>query len=268
MGRHESLIVALSGGVDSGLLLALAIEARGSQRIVAVTGSSPSLAPEDLEDARQVARQLGAPHEVVETHELARPGYRANAGDRCYHCRTELFDVLGKLAREKGIEAVAYGAIRDDMSEFRPGMRAAAEHSAIAPLLEAGLTKADVRALAAEIGLSVRDKPASPCLSSRIPVGTEVTVERLAQVGRAESALRALGFLQCRVRHHGEVARLELDPEAERRLQDPALRKRVVGAIQSSGFRFVALDLEGYRCGSLNPEGLVPEILPALETGQ
>jgi uncharacterized protein len=249
----ESLIVALSGGVDSALLLALAVLALGQERVLAVTGASPSLPAEDLEDARAIARSLGARHEVVATREMESAGYRANAGDRCYHCRSALFETLGKLARERGIAAVAYGAIADDGADFRPGMRAAEERGILAPLLDAGICKSEVRFLAAEAGLSLKDKPAAACLASRIPVGTEVTAGRLSQVERAERGLRMLGFRQLRVRHHGEIARLELDEQGGRLLADRELRDKVVRVVRDAGFRFVALDLEGYRTGSLNP---------------
>ncbi len=252
-----SVLVALSGGVDSAVLLALAMEALGPGRVLAVTGHSPALPRTDLEDARRVARHLGAPHEVIETRELERPGYRANAGDRCYHCRTELFEALSSVAKRRGLEAVAFGAIPEDAKDFRPGMAAARERGVVAPLLEAGLNKEDVRSLADRAALPVSDKPQSACLSSRIPVGTEVTAELLDQVGRAEAALRELGLRQLRVRHHGDIARLELDVEGERALRDPALRERVVAAVRDAGFRFVTLDLQGYRQGSLNPDPFV-----------
>ena len=267
---RRCVLVALSGGVDSAVLLSLALEALGPDRVLAVTGWSPSVTNEDLEDARAVARTLGAKHKVVETHELSRPGYRANEGDRCYHCRTELFEVLGGLAFREGLETIAYGAIQGDLEDYRPGMKAASERGIIAPLLEAGLTKQEVRLLASEAGLPVQDKAASPCLSSRIPAGTEVNEERLAQVAQAESAMRALGFQQFRVRYHGEVARLELDDEGDRRILDPEFRARVVEAIRGAGFRFVALDLEGYRSGSLNPSETARfyRILPMRPGGQ
>jgi uncharacterized protein len=255
MRQQERLLVALSGGVDSAVLLGLAVEAVGPGSVLAVTGRSDSLAGRDLADARRVARDLGARHEVVSTHEMRRDGYRANAGDRCFHCRAELFDVLRTLADRHGIPAIAYGAIKDDVGDFRPGMAAARQRGILAPLLDAGLGKADVRALAAEMGLAVGEKPAGACLASRLPVGTEVTAGRLAEIERAEAALAALGFRQFRVRHHGPVARLELDPEGDRRLADAETRARVVQAIRAAGFRYVALDLEGYRTGSLNPEG-------------
>lgn len=249
-----SVVVALSGGVDSAVLLALALEALGPERVLAATGVSAAVPAGDVDDARRLARLLGARHEVVATGELEREAYRANAGDRCFHCREELFGALGRLARLHGLGHVAYGAIKDDIDDFRPGMRAAAAHGAVAPLLEAGLGKSEVRELAGAAQLPVRDKPAAACLASRIPVGTVVTPDRLVQVDRAEAGLRALGFHQFRVRYHGEVARIELDAEGDRRIADPELRAAVVRAVRAAGFRFVALDLEGYRTGSLNPK--------------
>ncbi|MDX1389273.1 MAG: ATP-dependent sacrificial sulfur transferase LarE, partial [Acidobacteriota bacterium] len=242
-----SVVVALSGGVDSAVLLALAIEALGRDRVLAVTGRSPAVPGDDIDDARTVARSLGARHEVIETREIDSPAYRENAGDRCYHCRSELFDLIRTVASERGFRAIAYGAIPEDAGDFRPGMAAADERGVLAPLLAAGLGKPDVRALAAEYGLTVRDKPAAACLASRIPVGTEVTPARLAQVATAEKSLKEMGFRSVRVRHHGEVARIELDPDGDRRREARATRIRVAEAVKAAGFRFVALDLEGYR---------------------
>jgi len=264
------VIVALSGGVDSAVLLALAVEALGRERVIAVTGRSASLPPEELADAAAVAASLGARHEVVETKELDRPGYRRNEGDRCYHCRTEMFEILGAISRREGGGSVAYGAIADDLGDDRPGMEAARELGVVAPLLEAGFHKEDVRALAAELGIEVSDKPASACLSSRIPVGDEVTEAKLRQIELAERVLRSEGFRQYRVRHHGPVARLELDPEGDARIADPELRARVVAGILSAGFRFVTVDLQGYRTGSANPGGAATlhRIEPTRSKGQ
>jgi uncharacterized protein len=251
----DRVLVAVSGGVDSAVLLFLAREALGAGNVLAVTGRSESLADTDSADSSAVAHALGCAHRFVDTREMDRPAYRANEGDRCYHCRSELFDLLADLAREEGYDAVAYGAIREDVGDYRPGMAAAEERGVLAPLLAAELTKDEIRELAREAGLTVADKPAAACLSSRIPTGTPVTPERLAAVSSAEAALRRLGLRQVRVRHHGEIARLELDDEGNRRLSEPGLRRAIVGAVRDAGFRFVTVDLEGYRTGSLNPEG-------------
>jgi len=249
--KNRSVLVALSGGVDSAALLAIACEALGSENILAVTGRSGAVTEDEIEDARKVARALTVRHEIVDTLEIERVEYRANSGDRCFHCRSELFDVLSKIAAERGYEAVAYGAIVDDLGDYRPGMDAARQRGVLAPLLDANIGKNDVRELANEYKLHVHEKPASACLASRIPIGTEVTPERLGQVGRAEAALRNLGFRQFRVRHHGEVARIEFGEGEADRLVDPGLRAETVRAVTTAGFRFVAVDLELYRAGRL-----------------
>lgn len=266
---HEGIVVALSGGVDSAVLLALAAQALGPARVLAVTGVSASLAAPELEDAARIADALGVRHEAVATRELERPGYAANLGDRCYHCRTELFETLARIARREGLGAVAYGAIADDLGDDRPGMTAATERGILAPLLDAGFAKDDVRALAAALGLHVQDKPASPCLSSRIPAGSPVTAEKLAQIDRAESALKGLGLRRFRVRHHDEIARLEVDDQGLEALDDPHLRAEAVRRVKAAGFRFVALDLEGFRSGS-SSRGVGPlySIRPARDSGQ
>jgi len=269
LGEARRVIVALSGGVDSAVLLGLAVEALGRTGVLAVTGRSPAVPETDIEDARRVAAQLGVGHEVVTTRELERPGYVANAGDRCYHCRVELFEVLSKIATSRGFPAMAYGAISDDVGEDRPGMRAAAEKGVLAPLLEADLGKAEVRCLAAELGLEVRDKPAAACLASRIPAGTEVSPRRLREVGDAEAALRRLGLRQVRVRHHGEIGRVETDDEGFVLLRDPVLRAAAAAALRGAGFRFVALDLDGYRAGSVAGSGSgLLRIGPTADRGQ
>jgi uncharacterized protein len=250
-------LVALSGGVDSALLLAVAREVLGDGA-TAVIAVSPSLPASELEAARAVAREIGAPLVEVETRETDDPRYRANAPDRCFFCKDALFEAMEALAARRGAARVAYGAIADDASDFRPGMDAARLRGASAPLLEAGLGKQDVRELARQMGLSVWERPARACLASRIPHGTEVTPERLGRIERAEEALRAAGFGQYRVRDHGEVARIELGAGEIGRLADPELRARVAEGVRAAGFRFVALDLEGYRTGSLNPGKLPP----------
>jgi uncharacterized protein len=269
--EHRGVLVALSGGVDSATLLAIACEALGPENVLAVTGRSESVTAEEIEDARLVALALGARHQVIDTREIDRPAYRANAGDRCFHCRTELFEVLSAIATSTKIEAIAYGAIVDDLGDDRPGMDAAKRLGILAPLLDAGIGKSDVRALAEQFGLHVQDKPAAPCLASRIPKGTEVTPERLAQVARAEAGLRGLGFRQFRVRYHGEIARLELASGELSRLEVPAVRAAVVAAVKAAGFRFVVMDLEGYRPGGAD-EGAAPgrlySIAPNRDSGQ
>ncbi len=264
------VVVALSGGVDSAVLLALAVEAVGRDRVVAATGRSASLADSELQDARKVATLLCVPHEVVDTHEMENTQYRANAGDRCYHCRTELFDVLQVISQRFEASKIVFGAILDDLQDDRPGMRAAEEHGVVAPLLEARISKDDVRQLAKERGLTVADKPASPCLASRVPVGDEVTTAKLRQIGAAESLLRELGFAALRVRHHGEVARIEVDRQGALLLGDDSVRSRVVEGVKAAGFRFVTLDLCELRSGSLNPPRLLPlhRIEPARPKGQ
>lgn len=267
MRPYRRLVVALSGGVDSAVLLALAAEALGRKSVVAVTSMSDSLPRRDLDDARRVSTRLGVEHLLVETAELTLPEYRANDQNRCFYCRNELFRVLRGVATERGISEVAYGAIQDDLGDHRPGMKAAVAWGIRAPLLESGLDKLTVREIARCYGLAVDSKPAAACLASRIPGGTEVTEERLKSVESAEDALRDLGFGQLRVRHHGEVARIELEGDDLARLVDPVLRSRVVDAIRSAGFRFCAIDLEGYRAGSLNLVDSEPGN-PALTGGQ
>jgi len=247
LATHETLLIALSGGVDSAVLLALAVEAIGPEYVIAATGVSPSLARSDLEDARSVAARLGVRHLESPTREFELPAYRANTGDRCYHCRSELFRVLGAMADQLGGATLAYGAIQGDLPESRPGMRAATESGVLAPLLAAGIRKEEVRELARAFGLDVQDKPAAACLASRIPVGVAVEAPVLRQVERAEAGLRALGFSQVRVRHHGPLARIELDLDGLARVTAPDVRREICRVLHRSGFRFVTVDLEGYR---------------------
>jgi len=269
--KHRGVLVALSGGVDSATLLAIACEALGPERVLAVTGRSAAVTNGEIEDARLVARALQVDHEIVDTRELDRPGYRANAGDRCFHCRSELFAVLEGTARTRGLEAIAYGAIVDDLGDDRPGMEAARRLGILAPFLEANISKADVRILANQFGIHVHDKPASACLASRIPVGVEVTPERLAQVNRAEAGLRRLGFSVFRVRHHGEIARLEFGDGEAARLDLGTVRQAVVAAVLEAGFKFAVLDLEGYRAGGAGKPSRAERLYridPSRESGQ
>jgi len=246
-----SVLVAFSGGVDSSYLALAAHRALGS-RALAVTAVSPSYPASHRRVAEEVVHRFGLAHRFVDTAEMENPDYRANRPDRCYHCKSELFEVLGRLRDELGFAAVAYGVNTDDRGDFRPGHRAAEERAVLSPFLDVGLSKAEIRALSRAAGLPTADLPASACLASRLPYGTAVTPERLAQVEEGEERLRALGFRQLRVRHHGSVARVEIDPAELARALEPAMAARIVAALKPLGFRFVALDLEGYRTGALN----------------
>ena len=244
-----SAVVAFSGGVDSSLVAALAARALG-ERALAVTAVSPALATGELDGARSVADAVGIAHRTITTAELAREGYRRNGEYRCYHCKTELYERLVVLAEREGYAAVLSGANADDVGDWRPGLHAAAEHGVRHPLLEAGVGKEGVRALARELGVPSAEKPASPCLASRLPYGTRVTPAALAQVDRAEQALKALGFRVLRVRHHGELGRVELaGDELAQALDDP---EPVVEAVKSAGYREVAIDARPFKSGSLN----------------
>lgn len=245
-----SVLVAYSGGVDSSLLLKLAVDELGPGRAVAVLASSPAYPEQEQEEARALARAIGAPLVEVETHEVELDAYRRNLPDRCFHCKEELFETLEPMRRELGLAHVAYGATADDAGEHRPGHGSAVRRGVRFPLLEAGMGKGEIRAAARGLGLSNWDKPSFACLSSRIPHGTEVTTEALTRIGDAEACLKALGFRQVRLRHHGEVARVEVEPADMERLL--AMRTEVVARVRKAGYTFVALDLEGYATGSLN----------------
>lgn len=243
--------VAYSGGVDSTLLALVAHEQLGG-RALACTASSPSMDIEELEEAAQLARALGIRHRVVPTHEVDREAYARNTPNRCYVCRRVVFGCLIEVAREEGLPHLLHGAQLDDAGDLRPGLRAAAELGVRAPLVEAGLTKADVRALARGLGLPNWNKPAAACLSSRIPYGERVTVEKLRRVAAAERALRELGCTEVRVRHHGTLASIEVAAGDLDRLLQPSLRAAAVERLQTLGFSHVTLDLRGFRSGSLN----------------
>jgi uncharacterized protein len=249
------VIVAFSGGVDSSYLAYAAHRALGADAL-SVTALSPSYPRTHRDAAEAVVAAFGLAHRFVETRELESPDYRANRPDRCYHCKSELFGVLERLRDGLGFRAVAYGVNTDDRGDFRPGHRAADERGVLSPFLDVLLSKAEIRALSRAAGVPTADLPASACLASRLPYGTEVTPERLAQVERGEEALRALGFRQLRVRHHGALARVEIDPAELPRALDPEMARRISAALKPLGFRFVALDLDGYRTGALN------EVLP------
>jgi uncharacterized protein len=252
-------VIAMSGGVDSALLVHAAHAALGA-RALAVTADSPSLPRRELREAEELARLIGARHLVIQTGEMADPRYAANPRNRCYYCKTELFTRLRALAEQYGLPWVLYGENLDDLDDHRPGARAALEHGVRAPLKEAGMTKADIRALARARGLPVWDKPAFACLGSRVPYGMPIVPAKLAQVEAAEEILRELGLRQYRVRHHGDLARIEVEPA-----EMPALVNHAVEVVERiravAGFRHVTLDLAGYRRGSLN-EGLDLAIAP------
>jgi uncharacterized protein len=252
LADEQSIVVAFSGGTDSSLVAAVAARALG-RRALAVTAVSPSVPPGEVDEARRVARELGVAHRTVRTRETDDPRYLANGTDRCYRCKTELYDVLERIAAEAGSATVVSGANVDDLGDFRPGLRAAAEHGVRHPLVEAGMRKADVRRAARELGVPTWNKPASACLSSRIAFGVTITVEELSKVGRAERVLKDLGFRQCRVRVHGELVRIEVEPQDVTRMTDPPVRDRVTRALRDLGYRYVTLDLEGFRSGSMNP---------------
>jgi uncharacterized protein len=244
-------LVAYSGGVDSAFL-AWAAHQVLQTGMLAVIADSPSLARFQLADAIAFAREQGIPLEAIRTAELDRPDYVRNDGSRCFHCKDELFTVMERLRRERGFDSVAYGVNLDDQGDFRPGQAAARLHRVAAPLLEAGLTKHDIREMARQAGLRIWDKPASACLSSRIEYGKPVTPEALSTVEQGEDALRALGFRQFRVRHHGDIVRIEIDHKELPRALDPSVAAEFTRIFKALGFKFVTLDLEGFRSGSMN----------------
>ena len=254
-------LVAYSGGVDSAFLAWAAHRALGDD-MLAVIADSPSLARAQLADAVAFAHEQGFPLEVIATEELDRPEYMRNDGRRCFHCKDELFTVMEKFRAQQGYRSIAYGVNMDDGGEFRPGQAAAREHAVAAPLLDAGLTKDDIRVLAQAAGLRVWDKPASACLSSRIEYGRPVTRQTLSVVEQGEDALRALGFRQYRVRHHGDIVRIEIAREELPRALSSEMAAEFTRIFKALGFKFVTLDLEGFRSGSMNA------LLPIAEIGQ
>ena len=251
LSKLPSVIVAYSGGVDSAYLVHAAHQVLG-ERMLAVTALSSSYSARDREEAEKCVAHSRFRHEFIATDELANPNYRANNADRCYYCKDELFVKLDELAGQRGFAAVAYGINQDDLGDWRPGQQAAREHKVLTPLLDAGMTKADIRELARQVDLPVWDRPASACLSSRIAYGIEVTPERLAVVEQGEDAVRALGFRQFRVRYHEQLVRLEISQEELPRALDPAMSRKFVEIFKPLGFKFVTLDLEGFRSGSMN----------------
>lgn len=247
-----SVAVAFSAGVDSTLMVALAVETLGAEHVLAVTARSPSVPQAELAAAEQLAREAGAAHEFLDTAEFDNADYLANPSNRCYFCKTELYTHLSRLARDRSIAAVVNGVNADDLGDYRPGLSAAAEHEVVAPLAECGVTKADVRESARARGLSVADKPASPCLASRVPYGEPITPQKLRRIDAAEAFLRERGFAECRVRHHETLARIEAPAARIGDLLDPALRAAIDARFRELGFQYVTVDLRGFRSGSLN----------------
>src|SRR6202521_2498808 len=258
LSEIPSILIALSGGADSAYLAWAANRALG-ERALSLTALSPSFSEYDLDQVRHFIKSFQLRHEFIETHELENPAYRANGVDRCYYCKDELFSVLDGIARDRGFAAVAYGVNADDTLDFRPGHRAATEHRVLAPLLDAGLHKAEIRALSLRAGLPTWDRPASACLASRLPYGTQVTQQRLALVERGEAVLRELGFRQFRVRLHDQLARVEIAPDEMPRALSSEVAAAIADRLKAAGFIYVALDLEGYRQGSLNETLLRPD---------
>lgn len=255
----ESLVVAYSGGVDSTFLLKAAVDCLGADKVLAVTAESETYQQFERDEAEANARLIGAKHMIIRTEELANPSFAENPPDRCYHCKGELFAKLRRIAAEQGLAHVADGTNRDDLGDVRPGRKAAQENEVVSPLAAAGLTKDDIRALSREMGLPTWDKPSMACLSSRFPYGTGITVDLLDRVARAEACLREMGFRQFRVRHHGEIARIEVSRDAMSSFMNEEISARIVTALKGLGYTYVTLDLQGYRTGSMN-EVSIPHI--------
>jgi uncharacterized protein len=246
-----SVLVCYSGGIDSAFVLAVAHAELGA-RAIGMTAVSPSLSESEKEDAARIAHKLGAAHRFVDSHELERPGYVQNGPDRCFHCKSELYDIAEAKRQEWQLAAVVNGTNKDDLGDYRPGLEAAKNARVRSPLVEVGMTKSDVRAAALAIGMDIWDKPAAACLSSRIPYGTSVTTERLAQIAGFEADLKALGFRQMRVRWHDKIARIEIALTELELMLSPGVREAALAAGKKHGFQYVTLDLGGYRTGSHN----------------
>jgi len=251
--RHAPVAVAFSGGVDSTFVLKVAVDALGREQVVAITGQSPSLAGAEESATRELAAAIGAEHVLLETREFDDPNYLANPTNRCYFCKTELYTRIAEWLAAYGRRAtIVNGANADDLGDYRPGMTAATEHAVVAPCVEAGLSKAEIRILSAEMGLPTAEKPAMPCLSSRVQYGETITPEKLRMIERGETYLRSIGLRDCRVRHHDTLARIEVPPEWIARLADPATRAALDAAFREIGYHYVTLDLRGFRSGSMN----------------
>ena len=247
-----SVVVAFSGGVDSAVMLRCAVVALGSERVLAVTSRSPAVPAAEIAGVADLAALIGATHEFLDTSEFSDPNYLANPSNRCYYCKTELYQQLAALARARSFAAIVNGVNADDLGDYRPGLQAAAEHRVVAPLAECGVSKAELRKIAAMHGLSIADKPASPCLSSRVQYGEAITPEKLRRIDAAETLLRELGFRECRVRHHDNLARIEVPASEIAAFADESLRARVDARFRELGYQYVTLDLRGFRSGSMN----------------
>ena len=254
IGGYGSAIVAFSGGVDSALVAVTAARVLG-HRALAVTAESPSYPTRHRRLALDVAHQFGLRHEFISTAELSRPEYRSNPVNRCYYCKSELYTTLASMASARGVAVIADGSNADDRGDYRPGRQAAREHGVRSPLDDVGLTKAGIRELARDIGMSTWDEPASACLSSRVPYHTAITDQALRMIERAEDGVRGLGFRVCRVRHYDDAARLEIGADELSRAQEPEWREKILGAVREAGYTHVTIDPRGYRMGSLN-EGI------------
>ena len=244
--------VAFSGGVDSTFVLKLAVQTLGQANVLAVTGRSPSIASAEIDNAVHLAQDIGAEHLVISTQEFDDPDYLANPTNRCYYCKTELYTRMQPVIAERGFDAIVNGTNADDLGDYRPGLSAAGEHSVRAPAAEAGLTKPEIRLLSAEMGLPTHDKPAGPCLSSRVQYGESITPEKLRMIEAAETVLHDLGFRECRVRHHDKLARIEVPAAQIEKLASLEMREKVDQAIRELGYQYVCIDIRGFRSGSMN----------------
>lgn len=250
LGRCKSVVLGYSGGVDSTLLLRKALDILGAGKVLAVTAASATYDPDEVDEATRLAESLGAPHVRIQSAELEAEGFLRNPPERCYYCKADLYGDLKRLAAELGYETVIDGSHADDALDYRPGLKALDERGIVSPLREAGFTKEDIRMLSRRLGLATADKPANACLASRFPYGETITVEKLERVGRAERIVRESGFPVVRVRHHGDVARIEVPPADRERLV--AIAETLVPALKALGYVWIACDLEGYRTGSMN----------------